>query len=509
MRTILNNKVLHIFVISLLSLLFFVTLNITFNNYHENNIVNNFKEKTSLIKDTDITVDDLYTKHDIIKLIYQDEKLLVSPSSYNITFYFETNDFDDSKINNYLGYFVFEKIVVDDLEIIYFQRLSQSDVNNNFVFLSVLLTSLSFIISIGVYIIMSKKIIVIESRLKSIYPTCSDIYGYIKHVEDNFVYSRLFKDFIDYSNEGLIVFDKDKIIFNNKVSSDFIINFELKDMYLIECIKKTQLGNFVKEEYEINDVIYLITTRSVLVQNIEYYTMHIENITERVNFKKNQINFFNQASHELRTPLTNLILLVQLLFEEDDEALLEKMRVDSINECRKLDVLITSIIDLSKRFDIDDTYEKVNLENLLYDVLESHKYSSLKLSVTVSKKHSLICNKSKVKIIMENIIKNAFVHNITSGFVDIEIKEHLGLIEFIVKNSSDSIKTDDITRVFDAFFKCTTNDSRGAGLGLTVTKMITDKYDYDLKFEHKDGNVITTVKFFMNNLNKHLKQIDY
>lgn len=504
---ILKNRYLHLFVLFLIVVFFNVSLNINFNNKIETQLVDSFHEHIKLIKNSEIDKDSLYVNHNIIQLIYKDKEIVSKPNSYNIIFYFDTKDFNQYEINNNLGYFLFDKSLVGEYEILYIKRLSTSEViDNNFLYLSSLLSFITYILICFIYLGIENKHFKFNNNLKTIINNdfVDDHDKTFLEIKKYVMFSKLFQKCISFSPEALIVLQDDKIIFYNNQADKFLLNDQFRDINILEFSKKKNFEKYYSTENE----YYFIETKLIEIRNELYNCMYITDETLKVEFTNNKEVFFNQASHEIRTPLTNLSGYVDLLcnceLTKEDKS---EMLVDGIEECRKLDILITSILDISKRLEQDDVIIKTDFSDLINDCLYPFRYNKIKPEIILKGNYRFLCNRAKVQVLLSNLLENAFLHNISNGFVKIEFDEYVGLHEFTITNSSKVINDDEFEKLYEPFFKCESNDlNRGAGLGLTLSKCICETNNFHMEINYDDDKFSVRVKLYPNHLSRHMKK---
>jgi signal transduction histidine kinase len=91
-------------------------------------------------------------------------------------------------------------------------------------------------------------------------------------------------------------------------------------------------------------------------------------------------------------------------------------------------------------------------------------------------------------IMLTNLVKNAIVHNIAGGFVNVIINADT----LVVENSGANIPLD-ATKIFERFH--TGNTGRGSvGLGLALVKAIADVSGFSVSYDFTGTHRIT-VKF--------------
>ena len=194
--------------------------------------------------------------------------------------------------------------------------------------------------------------------------------------------------------------------------------------------------------------------------------------------------FLQNISHEVRTPLNAIVGFSNVLLTD------EVSRPERINylhiitrNCQILLHVFTDTIKLSKIQSGIETVEKqyYNLNGLVNELnrefqhekrqLEKNHLKLLPVKGNDHPKFSILCDGSKVKDIMENLMDNALKFT-ESG--EIEFGYNLiGLteIELFVRDTGIGIPEDQFERIFDRFYQIDLSTKRvygGSGIGLSL-----------------------------------------
>ncbi len=223
--------------------------------------------------------------------------------------------------------------------------------------------------------------------------------------------------------------------------------------------------------------------------------------------------FLANVSHELRTPLNSILGFSELLGEKAFGSLNEKQSqyVDFIHSSGEhLLRLINNIIDLSK---ID--VEKMEVMPELFPITEAigevlsiirplaHEKNVTIETMLVPASPKIHADKSKFKKIMLNVLSNAVKFNKTGGRVEISWtvseetagREFERFIVFSIMDTGIGIKDEDKGKLFKTFEQVDSSFNReyeGSGLGLVLTKRLTELHGGSIWFKSEEG-VGTTV----------------
>ncbi len=250
-----------------------------------------------------------------------------------------------------------------------------------------------------------------------------------------------------------------------------------------------QLRNF---EIEKSDKINLGESR---IEEFNALNKSIEELTERTqNTFLNQKQFIENASHEMQTPLAVIQNQLEMWIGDSEltETQSEKIRMlmDSAQRLSKLNktLLLLSKIENQQFFEV----EQNNLKSLVEKILTyfEGQQEHLQIQVALSLKDVTVkANSTLLNMLITNLIKNAFLHNVNHGTVAINVTEN----NFEVTNSSafDEIPRD---KLFQRFFKQSSN-KESWGLGLAIAKKICEINKWELFYSAKGNDHTFGVHF--------------
>ncbi len=304
---------------------------------------------------------------------------------------------------------------------------------------------------------------------------------------------------------------------------DLISNQNLYDLITSEAIPVANKNNFWAGETlyttlygdDIYFSVYLMTLQSD--SNIEYYSLVLTDITERVIAQQSLISARNEAlqaakaksdflaamSHEIRTPMNGVLGMAQLLKETklDDEQT-EYLSIIS-SSGNALLTIINDILDLSK---IEAGH--LLIESLDFDLERSiHELCILLIPKANEKDIELILNFSaecprlvngdagRLRQILMNLIGNSlkFTHQ---GHIIVEVKPVSEIVngsvflQFSVKDSGIGIAKDKQQTLFESFTQADSSTTRqygGTGLGLSICKQLVEAMGGSIQIESELG----------------------
>ena len=189
--------------------------------------------------------------------------------------------------------------------------------------------------------------------------------------------------------------------------------------------------------------------------------------------------FLANMSHEIRTPLNAIVGFSSLLTSTENAA--EKELYNSLigHNNKLLLNLINDVIDLSK---IESGYlelrpDWVNLTELLDESVAEYAHqvpSGVELLTNYPAHDSLVeLDSLRIKQILSNFLSNA-LKNTTTGHVEVFYEVDHQSVRIGVKDTGRGIPQNMLEKIFERFEKLD-SFAQGAGLGLSICKLIVEK----------------------------------
>lgn len=248
------------------------------------------------------------------------------------------------------------------------------------------------------------------------------------------------------------------------------------DLQQQEVILKEQSG--IEEFDNLSESIELLTKKS--------YQTYVD-----------QREFIENMTHEMQTPLAVMQSKIELMLQRPDLDAAQAQFYDEMGtEIRRLNKFNRSLLLLSK---IENNFyvekKQLDLAAVFEDTIQAFepKIEYKNLSVTKAFKgfNIMSANQLMIEIIYTNLIKNALVHNVTNGFLEVQIENR----RLIMANSGDAPKTDP-QKLIKRYWSSKKTDS--SGLGLSIVSRICEVNNYDLNYVYEDEKHILTVNFDKN-----------
>lgn len=197
--------------------------------------------------------------------------------------------------------------------------------------------------------------------------------------------------------------------------------------------------------------------------------------------------FIGNVSHEMQTPLAISLNRLEMLM--DDDALTERQLAELIKTHQTLTHLTRLNKSLLLLFKIDNNQfieeTSVSFRQLVEKYLEDYKevYTHKHIQVTcqVVSDFTVQMNDMLANMLITNLLKNAFVHNVESGILHIDIQKE----SFSIQNSGVSAPLDSV-KIFQRFYQQQKNEGN-TGLGLAIADAVCKHSALALEYIYHTG----------------------
>ncbi len=211
-----------------------------------------------------------------------------------------------------------------------------------------------------------------------------------------------------------------------------------------------------------------------------------------------QKQFASDAAHELRTPVSVILTQTQTALNREREAKDYKQTVEACQRAaQRMKKLIGALLELARldagqeqmkrlRFDASKTIgDCVELIRPLADE------SGVKISTDLSPLE-IEGDSERLGQVITNLLTNAIQYNHDGGEVKVAGRMESGMAVVTVSDTGQGIATDDLSRVFERFYRADKSRSSGnAGMGLAISKAIIEAHGGTIEVSSEE-NVGTT-----------------
>ena len=233
---------------------------------------------------------------------------------------------------------------------------------------------------------------------------------------------------------------------------------------------------------------YLLVRWRIAMQNQLKFEKYSREKDNELNNQK--FNFFTGVSHELRTPLTLLVGPLEQLAKNPKLDNRARNRVMGMQRnANRLVLLINQLLDFRKmetgkmRLQVSQQDLLQFLEEILLTFRELALQKGIQLELINNlKRRSQYFDETKIEIILYNLLSNALKFTEKSGKVSVELNETERMFEMIVSDTGKGISKENVSRIFDPFFRDRTIDKneKGSGIGLTLVRNVVELHHGDI-----------------------------
>lgn len=263
----------------------------------------------------------------------------------------------------------------------------------------------------------------------------------------------------------------------------WVFRKNMKPLYvLLKWLDSSQLGK--KNEPLEN------TTKNTEFRKLNAATMAFAERGEKL-FEQ-QKTFIGNASHEMQTPLAICRNRLEMLME--DETLTEHQLNELIKTHQTLEnltrmnrsLLLLCKIENGQFADTRSVCLNDILAHYLDDYKEVYAYRNITVTVTTDSSFCVEMNDSLVSVLVTNLLKNSFVHNIDGGFIYIKITANT----FEISNTGE--KPLDRERIFERFYQGQKKEG-STGLGLALVDSICKANHLTIDYTYVENRHIFTI----------------
>jgi len=227
-----------------------------------------------------------------------------------------------------------------------------------------------------------------------------------------------------------------------------------------------------------------------LPTEIHVFIHAINELLGRVSqYVAHQQRFIAEAAHELRSPLTALSLQAERLeqFDMSDSAKLQLAKLkQGLDRNRNLVVQLLTMARIQA--DPQPSSEAVSIADITKQVIEQlypiAEQKHLDIGVISLANVHIHANELEIQTLIKNLVENAIKYSQPYTAIDINLTSLHDELTFTIIDGGLGISTAEQARILDPFYRVSGNQESGAGLGLSIVKLIIDKIQATIQFEN-------------------------
>lgn len=231
-------------------------------------------------------------------------------------------------------------------------------------------------------------------------------------------------------------------------------------------------------------VVLIIVTLIILANHFYFYVRSLKTMQlEELDKLKDQ--FVSMAAHELKAPITAIIsylfIIHKKLSDQESQKISKELSVlDKV--ANELNKLVADLLDVSRisqgRMEIKKQTVQINdiIDNVIATMMPNINEKNLSLVYSPIELPTIQSDPDRIRQILTNLVSNAVKYTL-AGNITIETKVVEKTIHVTVKDSGIGIPAEELPKLFTKFHRVgdkQTEDVRGTGLGLWITKQVIE-----------------------------------
>jgi len=302
---------------------------------------------------------------------------------------------------------------------------------------------------------------------------------------------------LDQMTDGVLIVDaQGRIQFANPASKRLFETVDPINRSIVEVVRHHQLVEAwrrCQQTHELQSESVEVPARRQFLQLVVIPDTHaggslllVQDLTRIRRLETVRRDFISNISHELRTPLASLKALTETLQNgalSDPEAgprFLSRI----VTEVDALTQMTQELLDLSR---IESGQVELNLapispKNLLISAGDRMKLQAERAGLTLRVECSdelpnIRADRARLEQVLVNLIHNAVKFTRPGGEVTLLAEAVNSAIRFGVKDTGIGIPLDDVSRIFERFYRVDRSRSgSGTGLGLSIARHIVEAH---------------------------------
>jgi two-component system, OmpR family, sensor histidine kinase SenX3 len=222
----------------------------------------------------------------------------------------------------------------------------------------------------------------------------------------------------------------------------------------------------------------------------------VDDVSELRRLEAVRRDFVANVSHELRTPVGAMGVLAEALADEEDSAVMRRLAERITAEAERAGRLIDGLLDLS-RIEAGGAPARVRVGVAGVVAAAVDRIAPLadqqRLGIVVAPRASeasVSGDEGQLVSAVANLLSNAVKYSDEGAAVHIDVDEHDGWVDVVVRDKGVGIPAKDLERIFERFYRvdrARSRDTGGNGLGLSIVRHIATNHGGDVLVESEEG----------------------
>jgi len=213
-------------------------------------------------------------------------------------------------------------------------------------------------------------------------------------------------------------------------------------------------------------------------------------------FVEREHNFTRDASHELRTPLAVIRVAGDMMQEDESLSPAARRSLGRIQAAgRDMETLIEAFLILAREGDTGLPDEDFDAMEVLHEEVEKARPllegKPVQLQLRELAPLRLRAPARVFSVLVGNLLRNA-CHYTDAGTITVSV--HADSVS--IEDTGVGMSTEELARAFDPFFRGGDQRREGQGIGLSIVRRLSERYDWPVGLESKAGiGTTATISF--------------
>lgn len=261
------------------------------------------------------------------------------------------------------------------------------------------------------------------------------------------------------------------------------------NLYLTE---KIDARAFSEDDEHMAVVLAAITAAAV--ENARLHEESARLLEEVQGLHRTRERFFAMVNHELRNALAAVFGWSEMLVRKKDPATVPRAAFEVLDSAKQAIGLINDLLDLSR---LDEDRLKPVIRSVepgavarraIGRVTPAAEARHIRLDLEASAGlPSCETDASRLEQILVNLLGNAIHHTPDATRILVGIAASERMVEYVVEDEGPGIPESEIERIFDIYVTKASGESRGAGLGLPLSRRLARLLGGELRAVARPG----------------------
>lgn len=208
-------------------------------------------------------------------------------------------------------------------------------------------------------------------------------------------------------------------------------------------------------------------------------------------------------SHQLRTPLTTILVILGTMRGEQSQKEREEHISNMFTLLSKMQWLLETLLSISRLDAGAVTFKKERatvsefVNNAIIPLSIAIELKDITVSQDISEGAGLYADKMYMTEALENILKNCMEHTPEGGAIKISAQENNIYTEIVISDTGAGIPEEELSRVFERFYRGKGFSSKGYGIGLAFAKKIAASQNGTLTVKNgRNGGAVFEMRIY-------------